>query len=535
MRNVSEIDVQQVDARVYRDYMRHFVQESRSLARTMRAMGLSLEPESAAARREGRVASLLASLEELGARVRNDGKSIVWGALSPACCRCRTGVRSVSTFISLGCTRSCWFCFNSNQCDWDDYRSQRKDWHAELDAYKKQMGTLDCIALTGGEPLLFADEALDFFASARRGSPDAHMRMYTSGDGLTRELLRQLADAGLDEIRFSVKLDDPEEEQQAVRDMIEASVGVIPSVMVEMPVVPGMHDQMSELLEWLDRIGVFGVNLLELCFPLHNVQAYASRGLQLKRNPYRILYDYGYAGALPVAGSEELALHLMVEQIERGDTMGLHYCSLENKNTAQLFAQNKEGRLKVPHYRFSSRTFFFETVRAFGDDARVLEELLNAVSERTISSALGADKATTQGGQRAREGAPEPSDVSDQHGRKTVEGVADLPRELYAMDQTGDMIMFDPALLNVLGNAGEDLRLFLASAVIDRDEQGRERFREVGLQAMDSADFSRVSNYCNAADLDPSFSVVAQGPSNGEVADDGPSAYATGAKGRTCV
>ena len=69
--------------------------------------------------------------------------------------------------------------------------------------------------------------------------------MYTSGDLLTEESARRLRDAGLQEIRFSVKNDDPEQLQQRVLANMELAGRYIPDVMVEMPIVPGTEEEMK--------------------------------------------------------------------------------------------------------------------------------------------------------------------------------------------------------------------------------------------------------------------------------------------------
>lgn len=442
MRAVQARDVKDIGAPAYRDYVRHFVDARADLRRVMEGFGVPLGKDEGARTRCARLAS---RLERLGARVRNDGKSLVYGPLSPACARCRTGEKSVSEFISLACNRSCYFCFNENQCDYDVYKNARKDWRGALDSFSRRMDGLDFVALTGGEPMLFKDEALAFFRSARAQNPGAHLRLYTSGESVDARTLSDLARVGLDEIRFSVKLDEPKARQEEVLSTLEAAVGVISSVMVEMPVIPGTHDQMNTLLARLDAAGAVGVNLLEFCFPLHNADAYRKRGFRLVSDPYRIAYDYGYAGAIPVEGSEELALRLMVEQIERGTRLGLHYCSLENKNTAQIFEQNQGGDLVVPGYAFSRRSFFYECVRAFGRDAQEVARLLEEA------------------------GAPQ------------------------AFDAEGMMAAFVPEHLALIPeDAG--LRLFMASAVIERDSRGKRSFREVGLEVLEPGDAARLAH-----------------------------------------
>ena len=106
---------------------------------------------------------------------------------------------------------------------------------------------LACVGLTGGEPLLDLENALLFLERAGELWPGAHKRLYTSGDLLTAEAAARLRDAGLDEIRFSVKDDDAPEQQGRVIAAMRLAKGFIPSVMVEMPVIPGArtHLQLS--------------------------------------------------------------------------------------------------------------------------------------------------------------------------------------------------------------------------------------------------------------------------------------------------
>ena len=443
MKLAAETDADSFSHTPYGGYIARFAEASDNLMRTMEGFGVEVQSAGEHRAERERVRVLRDSLVSRGARLRNGGKSLVCGPLSPACARCRTGVRSVSTFLSLACDRDCWFCFNPNQHDYERYRHQAKDWRAELEDLADRLGGLDFIALTGGEPLLDPEVTLDFICYARSLAPDSHIRLYTSGGAADGTLMERLAQAGLDEVRFSIKLEDDPGRQQAVRGLMREAAGSIPAVMVEMPVIPGTGASMAELLEDLDRLGIFGMNLLELCFPLHNAEAFRERGLKLKRHPYRVPYSYGYAGALPVAGSEELALGLMDEAMAGGTSLSLHWCSLENKNTAQIYGQNAGGAWDIPPYRFSLRSLFYEVVRAFGEDAAFCRQRL--------------------------EGGIHP----------------------FELDDAGTMIAFDPAALALF--APEDAarhRLWLASAVVEEDGRGKRRFREVGLAALEPEDLA---------------------------------------------
>ena len=197
------------------------------------------------------------------------------------------------------------------------------------------------IALTGGEPLLIPEESLEFFRQARLRWPNCHLRLYTSGDLLTPNLLDQLVDAGLDEIRFSVKMDDGEAYLAQQLDRIRMACTRDLDVMVEMPAIPGTEAAMRQLLIELDQAGAMGINLLEFCYPLTDWTPFAQRGFAVANPPFPILYDYAYSGGLPVEGSEVLCLKLVEYALDQGLGINVHYCSLENKHRDQIITLNR--------------------------------------------------------------------------------------------------------------------------------------------------------------------------------------------------
>ncbi len=52
--------------------------------------------------------------------------------------------------------------------------------------------------------------------------------------------------------------------------------------MVEMPVLPGALDEMKAVLIELDRLGAFGINLIELVFPFHRADEFRHGAIALK-------------------------------------------------------------------------------------------------------------------------------------------------------------------------------------------------------------------------------------------------------------
>jgi pyruvate formate-lyase activating enzyme-like uncharacterized protein len=285
-------------------------------------------------------------------------------------------VTSSTFFVSLKCHRDCFYCFNPNQEEYEYYREHTRDVVGELDALHKSNPAIRHLALTGGEPLLFKDETYRFFAHARQKFPAAHTRLYTCGDHIDVETLEKLHAADLDEIRFSIRMHDLARGQTRTYDNIALAKKYIPNVMVEMPVLPNTLDEMKEILLQLDGLGIFGINLLEFCFPLHNAKLFREKGYKIKPRPFRVLYNYWYAGGLPVAGSEEVCLDLVEYAIDGGLKMGVHYCSLENKHTGQVYQQNVNRQDQPWHY-FSQKDYFLKSAKVFGAEIAAVKEVFD--------------------------------------------------------------------------------------------------------------------------------------------------------------
>ena len=325
------------------------------------------------------VRRLLERLEAIGARVRNGGASVVLGPMSRACVACTGPCVSRSFAVTNNCHRDCYFCFNPNQEEFAYYCEHPFPWRRQLDDLAAESESPVCIALTGGEPLLMFDETCAFFERAGELFPQAHLRLYTSGDLLDEGRIARLASCGLDEIRFSVKQDDPEPLLEKVLSNMALAQKAIPAVMVEMPVIPGTEGFMKGLILRLDDMGVQGINLLEFAYPMWNWPVYESLGLELRNPPWEVFFDYSYAGTLPVQGSEELCLELMLWAHEQGCELGLHYCSLENKHRAQVRNLNEPHARMHPCYAFDREDYFLKTGMVFGPDRAPVRRALRAL------------------------------------------------------------------------------------------------------------------------------------------------------------
>ena len=347
----------------------------------LEATGIAFAPyDSERLEREG----LLRQLRERGARIRNGGASVAIGPMSVACEACTGSCVSRSFALTNNCHRDCFFCFNPNQEDFAYWCERPFPWRRQLDDLAAEPGSPACIALTGGEPLLMADEAVAFFSRASELFPAAHLRLYTSGDLLSRELIDRLVRAGLHEIRFSVKQDDKPELLEKVLERMAWAREQVPTVMVEMPVIPGTDSFMKELLAKLDALGVDGVNLLEFAYAMWNWPVFESLGLTLRNPPQQVMFDYTYAGALAVQDSEEDCLRLMLWAREQGWRLALHSCSLENKHRAQVRNMNEPFADIHACYAFDYDDFFLKTALAFDGDRDLVRRALEREGCRQV-------------------------------------------------------------------------------------------------------------------------------------------------------
>lgn len=358
---ITEAFIGSIKNKAFQDYVQSFLDDDRYFLESISRYGLPLEHPLP-----------YAPGNDSGIITRNNGHSLYLNRISPACIACRGEAESATHFISMRCTRKCYYCFNTGNENYEYYLTHKRDYRKEFQLYREAGFSPAYIGLTGGEPLIHKEDAVAFFRLAKELFPGVHTRLYTCGDPLDAELLTALKAAGLDEIRVSVKLEDSAAAQAETLEKLALAKDYIPAVMVEMPVIPGSLEEMKDLLLKLDAIGIFGINLLEFCFPLTPSEEF--NGFKIKNPPYQVLYHYGYGGGLPVAGSEEGCLALLDFAAERKMSIGVHYCSLENKFTGQIWAQNKAYSSRFTLR--SEKDFFIKTAKVFGADIPKVQKRL---------------------------------------------------------------------------------------------------------------------------------------------------------------
>jgi pyruvate formate-lyase activating enzyme-like uncharacterized protein len=350
------------DALPYVEMYEHFIRE-------LINSGVPLEDADYA----GLKKELVARLERLGVRAANNENSLRWGRISPSCEHCRTGDGSSTFIISLKCNRDCFFCVNKDQPAFPKRHDDSYDIIKQFNKAGRKYDKMKSAAITGGEPLLFPDECVDFINYIRKRDENIETRIYTNGDLAEEKILKRLAEAGLAEIRFGLKTDNGRYTEKALNNL-ETAAKYIPRTMVEIPIIPGELEKAEKLMDRLEDIGVYGINILEFLFPWIKDDEY--KRFKLKKRPYKILFDYTYAGGVPVSGSEIECLKLLEYIAGKKYGIGAHYCSLENKLTAQIWHHNRSV-VRNPIEYLSEHDFFIKTARAYGADAIMVKEKLD--------------------------------------------------------------------------------------------------------------------------------------------------------------
>jgi pyruvate formate-lyase activating enzyme-like uncharacterized protein len=361
--DITEETLNRIQNPVFASYAAMYLQIYSDFMGQVQATGIEIEDQEYSAERE----EALKRLESKGASFRNDGRSIVINEISPACVACREGIGSATFFVSLKCHRACYYCFNPNQVEYEYYSQNKRNLVEELAEIKAQGQRISHLAITGGEPMLHKQDVLACFRYASEEFPQTYTRLYTCGDHVDQETLGQLKDVGLDEIRFSIRMHDLEKSKRHTLEQISIACDYIPTVMVEMPILPGSVETMKGVLTDLNDIGIHSINLLEFCYPFGNADEFNKRSLKARKKPFVTLYNYWYAGGVPIARSELACLSLLEYALDRGLEIGVHYCSLENKLTGQNYQQN-HGKPTPETAYFSERDFLLKSAKVFGQD-----------------------------------------------------------------------------------------------------------------------------------------------------------------------
>lgn len=241
-----------------------------------------------------------------------------WGHLSPGCAICTRGEWSC-LFINGICNGRCFYCPTSQTAKSEPMTNSIR--------FPNPQDYIDYLAafgfrgasITGGEPLLTFDRTLLYVRKIKkRFGSKIHLWLYTNGILASEDKIGQLADAGLDEIRFDISADNYSLEHLAL------ARGLIPVITVEIPAIPEDLQLLIDLLPRLAECGVSHLNLHHMRCTPHNLKHLVDRPYTLLPGP-----------KVTVLESELTALKVLIAASRTGSGVAVNYCSYAYKSRFQ--------------------------------------------------------------------------------------------------------------------------------------------------------------------------------------------------------
>ena len=236
------------------------------------------------------------------------------------CIQCQKGSKMV-LFVTGRCHWGCDYCpLSDNRRETPDmFANERRcsNWEEVIEEARAMRAT--GTGITGGDPMLDFEKTVEAVKVLKKEmGADHHIHCYTSIP-MGAEKAKQLALAGLDEIRFHL-LDLT---MDRYLESIESGVEHGMEVGVELPVEPDKESQLFALLEQLENSPVSFLNLNELEITIGNQENMDVRGFNL-------------AGGITAAaeGSAELALRLKDSCVDK--RLNVKFCTSKYKDAGQL-------------------------------------------------------------------------------------------------------------------------------------------------------------------------------------------------------
>ncbi len=231
-------------------------------------------------------------------------------------------------FVSGLCAFHCVYCPVSDEKMYRDvvYADERRVTSDEDVLDEARAIDAKGAGITGGDPLDVLDRTCHYIRVLKKEfGPGFHTHLYTMT--ADPEKIRELADAGLDELRFHVPPGvwaRAERSPYGEASRLARRLGI--AVGIEVPLLPERASDLVTLIEWAQSEGLAFVNLNELEFSDANFA-------RMKRQGYEMKHDLSYG----VKGSDPAALEIL----NRPWRITVHYCTSGYKDGWQLRARIK--------------------------------------------------------------------------------------------------------------------------------------------------------------------------------------------------
>ena len=250
---------------------------------------------------------------------RMDCGSLRNGPLAKGCEHCLVGGKMV-LFVTGRCDTGCYYCPVSFEKKGKDciYANELKT--NSKAAILEEAESMDATGtrITGGDPLMNVDRTVNAIRMLKEHfGPEHHIHLYTST--IDPAKVRQVAEAGLDEIRFHPRTDMwghlQDTRLKEIVDTVDIDIGI------EVPTLPDHRDGLDALADYAQSIGIDFVNLNELEFSESN---------------WDMMEKYGYDLVDELSSAVKDSLETADYVMKRHPDLRMHFCSSTFKDGVQL-------------------------------------------------------------------------------------------------------------------------------------------------------------------------------------------------------
>ncbi len=247
------------------------------------------------------------------------GESIVVGDLPTGCKFCTRGSKMV-LFVTGLCSASCFYCpLSAEKANKDVIFADETPVSDDSDILEEVLAIgAEGAGISGGDPLCRLERTLHYIRLLKEQfGPDFHIHLYTSQSDAHMDVMKQLHEAGLDEIRFHPQRND--------WSGIEAARDVGLDVGLEIPVIPGQIERIKRVILRAQDYGLSFVNLNELEASETNFENLVRRGYRLRS-----------ISSASILGSAETASEILKWGASNLERISLHFCTALFKDAIQM-------------------------------------------------------------------------------------------------------------------------------------------------------------------------------------------------------
>ena len=252
------------------------------------------------------------------------------GGLPKGCQYCVKGKKLV-LFVTGICSNSCFYCPISEKKKNKDvvYANEWPTHKIENIIQEAKLCSSEGAGITGGDPLTRLERTCFYIRELKKHFGSGfHVHLYTPLKLVTKDNLKQLKNAGLDELRFHPDLDS----QELWSNMNYLIEGL--DYGVEIPVFPDKKMQTQKLIDFLAGLSLIKfLNLNEL---------ESSDTNELGTHGYEVKDDYSTG----IEGSEDMGIELMEYCLENTN-LRVHYCTTTLKDSVQMAKRIKRRAKNV--------------------------------------------------------------------------------------------------------------------------------------------------------------------------------------------